>query len=111
MDGYAGRLLTVDLAGGRVGAVAVPEQTLRAVIGGSGLGAWLFLQRGRPEVEPLSPQNTLWILNGPLAGTGFPVPPGSRSAPARRSPACGENPRWAGTSARSCVRQAGTASS
>ena len=54
MHGYAGRLLTVDLASGLVGSFEVPEAAQRSLIGGSGLGAWLFLHRSRPDVEPLS---------------------------------------------------------
>jgi aldehyde:ferredoxin oxidoreductase len=57
------------------------------LIGGSGLGAWFFLHRSRPDVEPLSPENTLWILNGPLAGTGFPG--SSRFTVCARSPLTG----------------------
>jgi len=87
MHGYAGRLLTVDLASGRVGSLEVPEAAQRSLIGGSGLGAWLFLHRSRPDVEPLSPENTLWILNGPLAGTGFPG--SSRFTVCARSPLTG----------------------
>lgn len=87
MHGYAGRLLTVELASGRVGSLEVPEEARRSLIGGSGLGAWLFLHRSRPDVEPLSPENTLWILNGPLAGTGFPG--SSRFTVCARSPLTG----------------------
>jgi aldehyde:ferredoxin oxidoreductase len=87
MHGYAGRLLTVDLANGLVGSLEVPEAAQRSLIGGSGLGAWLFLHRSRPDVEPLSPENALWILNGPLAGTGFPG--SSRFTVCARSPLTG----------------------
>ncbi len=87
MHGYSGRLLSIDLSNGRTDTFSVPEQAQRAVIGGGGLGAWLFLQRSRPEVEPLSPENTLWILNGPLAGTAFPG--SSRFAVCARSPLTG----------------------
>jgi aldehyde:ferredoxin oxidoreductase len=87
MHGYSGSLLTVDLASGRVGSLEVPEAAQRSLIGGSGLGAWLFLHRSRPDVEPLSPENTLWILNGPLAGTGFPG--SSRFTVCARSPLTG----------------------
>ena len=38
-------------------------------------------------MEPLSPENTLWILNGPLAGTGFPG--SSRFTVCARSPLTG----------------------
>jgi aldehyde:ferredoxin oxidoreductase len=38
-------------------------------------------------VEPLTPENTLWILNGPLAGTGFPG--SSRFTVCARSPLTG----------------------
>jgi aldehyde:ferredoxin oxidoreductase len=71
MHGYAGRLLTVELASGLVGSLEIPEAA----------------HRSRPDVEPLSPENTLWILNGPLAGTGFPG--SSRFTVCARSPLTG----------------------
>ena len=87
MGGYSGRCLRVELAGGKIDSFQVPEKAQRTVIGGSGLGAWLFLQRVQPDVEPLSPENPLLILNGPLAGTGFPG--SSRFAVCARSPLTG----------------------
>jgi aldehyde:ferredoxin oxidoreductase len=87
MGGYSGRCLRVELAGGKIDSFQVPEKAQRAVIGGSGLGAWLFFERARPDVEPLSPENPLLILNGPLAGTGFPG--SSRFAVCARSPLTG----------------------
>ena len=57
MNGYAGRLLSVDLASGRADTFVATETALRAFIGGSGLGAWLFLQRSWPEWS-LSPWKT-----------------------------------------------------
>jgi aldehyde:ferredoxin oxidoreductase len=71
MGGYSGRCLRVELAGGKIDSFQVPEQAQRAVIGGSGL----------------SPENPLLILNGPLAGTGFPG--SSRFAVCARSPLTG----------------------
>jgi aldehyde:ferredoxin oxidoreductase len=51
MGGYSGRCLRVELAGGKIDSFQVPEKAQRAVIGGSGLGAWLLLQRARPRAS------------------------------------------------------------
>ncbi len=70
--GYAGRILEVDLTSGKISNTSVDDETLRKFIGGSGLAAKLFLDRVSPQVEPLSPRNTLFIMTGPLQGTNLP---------------------------------------
>jgi len=70
--GYAGKILEVDLTSGKISKASVDDETLRKFIGGSGLAAKLFLDRVSPEVEPLSPQNTLFVMIGPLQGTNLP---------------------------------------
>jgi len=70
--GYAGRILEVDLTSGKISQTSVDDETLRKFIGGSGLAAKLFLDRVSPQVEPLSPRNTLFIMTGPLQGTNLP---------------------------------------
>lgn len=70
--GYAGKILEVNLTSGKISQTSVDDETLRKFIGGSGLAAKLFLDRVSPQVEPLSPQNTLFVMTGPLQGTNLP---------------------------------------
>jgi len=70
--GYAGKILEVNLTSGKISRTSVDDETLRKFIGGSGLAAKLFLDRVSPQVAPLSPQNTLFIMTGPLQGTNLP---------------------------------------
>lgn len=70
--GYAGKILEVNLTSGKISKTSVDDETLRKFIGGSGLAAKLFLGRVSPQVAPLSPQNTLFIMTGPLQGTNLP---------------------------------------
>ncbi len=72
MGGYAGTFLEVDLTRGTHKPFTVATDVLQGFIGGSGLGAALFLDRFDPEVEPLSPENPLMVMTGPLTGTNFP---------------------------------------
>ncbi len=70
--GYAGKILEVNLTSGKISKTSVDDETLRKFIGGSGLAAKLFLDRVSSQVAPLSPQNTLFIMTGPLQGTNLP---------------------------------------
>lgn len=72
MGGYAGKFLHVDLKSRLTEHIRVPEEYLHKFIGGSGLGAALFLDRFDPAVAPLSSENPLMVMTGPLAGTTFP---------------------------------------
>lgn len=72
MGGNWGKILKVDLSGGTIEEEEIPEQYYRDFLGGSGLAAkWFFDHRGW-EAEPLSPENPLMIMNGPLSGTSYP---------------------------------------
>ena len=84
MKGYQNKILEVDLSGKSTHTTSPDEDLLRNYLGGSGLAARLFLDRGLQDVEPLSPQNQLFIMTGPLAGTGFPG--SARFVVAARSP-------------------------
>ncbi len=72
MNGYTGCFLRVDLTRGCLERFSLEEALLRRFIGGSGLGASLFLDRYDLAADPLGPENPLLILTGPLSGTGFP---------------------------------------
>jgi len=83
--GFTGRLLEVDLSSEKTRAVELKEETLRKFIGGRGLGAWLLWKRLGDKwenVDPLSPENLLMFLTGPMTG----YYPGGRICVTGKSP-------------------------
>ncbi len=66
--GFANRLAYVDLTAGKVEFKPVPEDLAKKYIGARGLGVKLVFDNG-PQVDPLSPDNLLCFLNGPLTGS------------------------------------------
>ena len=68
-----GKILDVNLSTGTVGTTKIEDDVLRKFIGGSGLGAKLFLDRVPPDADPLSEKNVLFLMAGALAGTNFPT--------------------------------------
>ena len=86
-NGYAGRYLRVDLSDGRCSDFTIGEDLLRGFIGGSALGAKLFLDGYPLAADPLSPESPLMVLTGPMVGICFPGT--SRFAVCARSPLTG----------------------
>lgn len=72
MGGYKGKILEVNLTTGAISHSTIDEDVLRKFIGGSGLAAKLFLDRVPPDVDALSAENILFVMNGPITGTGLP---------------------------------------
>lgn len=70
--GYAGKFLLVDLSAGSWSDFTVDEEILRDFLGGSSLAAKLFFDRYPLDADPLSGQNPLMIMTGPMVGSGFP---------------------------------------
>ena len=68
LGGYAGRVAHVDLTTGTVDYRPIPDAWARAYIGGRGLGVRYVYEAG-PEVDPLSGENPLCFMNGPLTGS------------------------------------------
>ncbi len=68
LGGYANRIAHVDLTNKTVAYKPVPEEAAKKYIGARGLGVWFVYQNG-PKVDPLSPDNILCFMNGPLTGT------------------------------------------
>jgi len=85
--GYVGRHLRVDLSDGRCSDFTIEEGLLRTFIGGSALGATLFLDRYPLDADPLSPESPLMVMTGPMVGSGFPGT--SRFAVCAKSPLTG----------------------
>ncbi len=70
-NGYAGRLLDVDLTAGRVRPVEIDPSILKMYLGGRGLGTYLLWRElgDRWEtIDPLGPENLLLVLTGPFTG-------------------------------------------
>jgi aldehyde:ferredoxin oxidoreductase len=73
--GYFGRALVVDAGAGTAEALAtalpLPDDVLRAYLGGAGLGAWLLHTLAPPGVDPLAPEAPLSFVFSPLVGTSL----------------------------------------
>ena len=68
LGGYANRIANVDLTHSKVTYEPIPEDWAIKYIGARGLGDKFVFENG-PQVDPLSPDNILCIMNGPLTGT------------------------------------------
>jgi len=68
LEGYEDRVAHIDLTKGKVTFEPIPKEWARKYIGGRGLGVKYVFENG-PQVEPLSPENILCFMNGPLTGT------------------------------------------
>jgi aldehyde:ferredoxin oxidoreductase len=86
LGGYANRVAHVDLTSGSVEYKGIPEDWARKFIGGRGLGVKYVFENG-PEVDPLSPDNILCFMNGPLTGTAANM--SGRMAVVTKSPLTG----------------------
>jgi aldehyde:ferredoxin oxidoreductase len=87
MYGYRGKILRVDLTNGSTSVTSLDDDLLRKFIGGAGLGARLLYDLIDADTDPLSPENPLLYLTGPLCGTMAPT--GSKSSFCSRSPKTG----------------------
>jgi len=86
LGGYANHVARIDLSRGDVQYEGIPEEWARKYIGARGLGVRYLLENG-PEVDPLSPDNLLCFMNGPL--TGSPANMSGRMAVVTKSPLTG----------------------
>jgi aldehyde:ferredoxin oxidoreductase len=86
IGGFADKIAHIDLTSKSVDYKGVPEEWARKYLGGRGLGDRFVFEAG-PEVDPLSPDNLLCFMNGPLTGT--PVNLSGRMAVVTKSPLTG----------------------
>jgi aldehyde:ferredoxin oxidoreductase len=87
MGGYKNKILEVDLSNCKIDITDVPEGDKKRFIGGSGVAAKLFLDRFNIFADPLSPDNPLIVMDGPITGSTFPGT--SRFAVCGKSPLTG----------------------
>jgi len=71
--GWTGKILRVDLTGGKVDVEQLDMKTAKEYIGGRGLGIYFLNKEINPGCEPLSPDNMLVMATGPLTGTITPT--------------------------------------
>ncbi len=87
MGGYRNKILEVDLSNSKMDLTDISDDDKKRFIGGSGVAAKLFLDRFNINADPLSPDNPLIVMNGPLTGTTLPGT--SRFAVCGKSPLTG----------------------
>ena len=72
MKGVCGKLLEIDLTQGKTKDLPISDEMVEKYLGGRGLGARLLSDILPPNTDPLSPENVLIFLTGPLTGTAAP---------------------------------------
>src|SRR3990172_3931798 len=69
MKGICGKLLDIDLTSGKTKSTLISDETVEKYLGGRGLGARLLFDTLPAKTDPLSPENVLIFLTGPLTGS------------------------------------------
>ncbi len=70
---YTFKKIKVDLTKGEVSIEKIDEKESKKFIGGRGLATkWLY-DAGIAKVDPLSPENKIVFINGPLTGSNSPT--------------------------------------
>jgi aldehyde:ferredoxin oxidoreductase len=70
VNGYAGKLLFVDLSSGKLEERALSEKLARNYIGGYGIGARFLYDMMKPGLDPFAPESVIGFVGGPLNATG-----------------------------------------
>lgn len=87
MNLYCNKVLIVDLTNKNIFQKDLNFDWVEKYIGGKGLGFRYLFNEINPNIDPLSPENVMIFITGPLAGTL--VPTTSRLALITKSPATG----------------------
>ena len=72
MKGFCGKLLEIDLTSGKTKNTTISDEMVEKYLGGRGLGARLLTDMVPAKTDPLSPENVLIFLTGPLTATMVP---------------------------------------
>ena len=70
MNAWIEKILRVDLATGKISKEPLNMKDARDYIGARGLGTKYYSDEVDPKIDPLSPENKLIFMTGPLTGTG-----------------------------------------
>ena len=68
LGGFQDRIGEVDLSSGAVNYRGIDDEDAKKYIGGRGLGVKYMCERD-PDIDPMSDENRLCFMNGPLTGT------------------------------------------
>ena len=69
---YNGKIARINLTTGEIKVEALDLEMAKKFIGGRGLGTKMLYDEGCATVDPLSPENKLIYLTGPMTGTLAP---------------------------------------
>lgn len=72
MYGWVGQILRINLTDGTIKKEALDLEEAKKYLGARGLGTRLWIKEVDPKVDPLSPENNLIFMTGPLTGTLAP---------------------------------------
>ncbi len=67
--GFLDRILRVDLSSGKTSIESIPESWAKDYLGGAGLATRYLFEEVPADTDPLSPENKLIFMTGPLTGT------------------------------------------
>ena len=73
LGGYTGTIAYTDLTTGHIGYRETSHEDCKLWIGGSGMGAKILMEECSPLTHPLSPDNSLIFMTGPMTGTDIPA--------------------------------------
>lgn len=69
--GYMYKYLDVDLSSDKIREKKLDLELAEKYIGGKGLGAKILYEELKPGIDPLSPENIILLMTGPLSGTSI----------------------------------------
>lgn len=69
MYGWIGKIIRINLTNETISVEDLNPKDARLYVGGRGLGTKLYRNEVDPKVDPVSPQNNLLFVTGPLTGT------------------------------------------
>jgi len=73
MDGYAGKILRIDLNTEKISKEVLPEEMCDEFIGGRGFVAKTLYEELPPDTDPFGEKNLFIIATGPLSGHFLPA--------------------------------------
>lgn len=71
--GYTGKILRVNLSTGSISNEKIPPRLASLYLGGRGLAGKMLADELKPEIDPLGPENKIFIATGPLTGSTAPT--------------------------------------
>lgn len=87
VGGYVGKFLRADLSTSGIKEEKFSDDVLKDFIGGRGLGVKILYDELKPGINPLSPENKILVMTGPVTGT--PSPGTGRWCSVTKSPLTG----------------------